>query len=112
MTSKALALSIMLLLAAGTLAAQVTTGRLIGTVVDDAGGALAGVTVAITSPALIGGAQTKVTDDNGEFSFVGIAPGEYTVKVVRGRGDDEKGLAELAGVEAGNEELEIAVSGQ
>lgn len=71
--------TVIVLVAAGT-AAQTTTGRLIGTTVDATGAALPGVTVTIASPALIGGAQTRVTDDRGEFSFVGIAPGEYTVK--------------------------------
>ncbi len=61
--------------------AQTTTGRLIGTVVDDTGGALPGVTVTISSPVLIGGAQTKITDGAGDFSFIGVAPGDYAVKV-------------------------------
>jgi hypothetical protein len=68
-----------LLLAAASVVAQTTTGRLIGTVVDEAGRVLPGVTVTIASPALIGGGQTGVTDTRGEFSFVGIAPGEYKV---------------------------------
>jgi len=62
--------------------AQTTTGRLIGTVFDDTGIALPGVTVTIASPALIGGAQTKITDGGGEFAFIGVAPGDYTVNVV------------------------------
>ncbi len=61
--------------------AQTTTGRLIGTVVDDTGAALPGVTVTIASPVLIGGAQTKITDGAGDFAFIGVAPGNYTVKV-------------------------------
>ena len=60
--------------------AQSTTGRLVGNVVDDTGAALPGVTVTIASPVLIGGAQTKITDGAGEFSFVGITPGEYSLK--------------------------------
>ncbi len=60
--------------------AQSTTGRLVGNVVDDTGAALPGVTVTISSPVLIGGAQTKITDGAGEFAFIGIAPGEYTLK--------------------------------
>jgi hypothetical protein len=59
---------------------QTTTGRLIGKVIDKEGAVLPGVNVAIDSPALIGGTQTRVTDSFGEFSFVGIAPGQYTVK--------------------------------
>jgi hypothetical protein len=62
------------------LEAQTTTGRLIGKVIDDTGVALPGVTVTISSPHLIGGAQVKITDGAGEFAFIGLAPGEYTVK--------------------------------
>jgi len=68
------------LLAVSSVQAQTTTGRLIGTVVDDKGIALPGVTVSITSPALIGGERASITDLAGEFAFVGVAPGEYTVK--------------------------------
>ena len=60
--------------------AQTTTGRLIGNVVDGSGAALPGVSVTIASPALIGGTQSKVTDARGEYGFIGIAPGEYTVR--------------------------------
>ncbi len=67
------------LLLATSLQAQTTTGRLIGTVTDDAGLALPGVTVIANSPALIGGAQTRISDARGEFTFIGLAPGEYTV---------------------------------
>jgi outer membrane receptor protein involved in Fe transport len=69
------------LLAVTGLQAQTTTGRLVGNVVDDTGAALPGVTVTISSTALIGGARIKITDIAGEFAFIGIAPGEYTVKV-------------------------------
>ena len=71
---------VLMVVAATGVNAQTTTGRLVGAVVDEEGGALPGVTVTIASPALIGGARTVVTDDQGEFNFVGIAPGEYTVK--------------------------------
>jgi uncharacterized protein (DUF2141 family) len=74
---------LIVLLAAAVGSAQTTTGRLIGTVIDDAGGALAGATVTIASPALIGGAQTRITDEHGEFSFISIAPGEYAVRAER-----------------------------
>jgi hypothetical protein len=47
-------LFVTLFLAAATVAAQSTTGRLIGTAVDDSGEDLPGVTVTIASPALIG----------------------------------------------------------
>ncbi len=72
--------SAILLAVVAPASAQTTTGRLIGSVVDEAGSPLPGVTVTIASPSLIGGAQTRVTDDAGEYSFIGIAPGEYTVR--------------------------------
>ncbi len=58
---------------------QTTTGRLMGTTVDESGAVLPGVSVTISSPALIGGKQVKTTDDRGEFMFLSLAPGDYTV---------------------------------
>ena len=60
--------------------AQTTTGRLIGRTIDDEGAALPGVTVTITSDVMIGGAQTKISDGGGEFSFLSLFPGDYTVR--------------------------------
>jgi hypothetical protein len=60
--------------------AQTTTGRLMGTTVDASGAVLPGVTVTISSPALIGGPQVKPTDETGEFSFLLLGPGDYTVR--------------------------------
>src|SRR5437870_10639838 len=56
-----------------------TTGRLVGTVVDAQGGVLPGVTVTVTSPQLQG-ANTTVTDANGQFRFPALPPGAYQVK--------------------------------
>ena len=71
--------SAVLLAVAAPASAQTTTGRLMGNVVDDAGAPLPGVGVTIASPALIGGARTRLTDDSGEFGFLLLAPGDYTV---------------------------------
>jgi hypothetical protein len=60
--------------------AQTTTGRLMGTTVDESGAILPGVSVTIASPALIGGAQVKTTDSRGEFVFLSLAPGDYSAK--------------------------------
>jgi hypothetical protein len=68
------------LLAAGGLEAQTTTGRLIGDVIDEGGIALPGVTVTIESESLLGGPQTEITDANGEFAFLGLSPGFYTLR--------------------------------
>ncbi len=68
------------LLVGGGSDAQTTTGRIIGAVTDESGQPLPGVTISISSPALIGGAQTKVTGSDGGFLFVSLNPGDYTVK--------------------------------
>jgi hypothetical protein len=59
---------------------QTTTGRLVGATVDESGAVLPGVTVTISSRALIGGAQVKLADERGEFSFLLLGPGDYTVR--------------------------------
>jgi len=60
--------------------AQSTTGSLIGTVKDTQGGALAGVTVTISSAALIGGPRAAHTGPDGRFAFVKLDPGSYDVR--------------------------------
>ncbi len=66
--------------AGGTLFAQgKTTSALNGRIVGEDGAALPGVTVEISSPALIGGARVVTTDNDGRFRFPEIAPGTYTV---------------------------------
>ncbi len=64
------------LLAAGTALAQGVKGGIAGTVVDEGGVPLPGVTIALTSPAMPG-AESAVTDTNGFFRFVRLAPGQY-----------------------------------
>jgi len=77
---RAVVASAILLAAAVTAWAQTTTGRMIGAVVDEGGAPLPGVIVTIASPSLIGGPQTKVTNELGELSFVLLAPGDYSVR--------------------------------
>ena len=60
--------------------AQTATGNITGRAVDASGGALPGVTVSITSPNLIGGARTAVTDDEGVYRFTQLPGGAYVVK--------------------------------
>ena len=63
-------------------AAQQQTGAITGRATDTSGGALPGVTVSITSPNMIGGARTAVTDEQGVYRFTLLPGGEY-VGVVR-----------------------------
>ena len=50
-----------------------------GTVTDNTGGVLPGVTVEASSPALIGGARATVTDGAGLYRIEGLRPGAYDV---------------------------------
>jgi len=63
-----------------SLAVAATTSRLTGTVVDQEGVPLPGVTVTLTSEVLIGGPQVVVTDAEGAFQFVLLPPGLYLVR--------------------------------
>jgi len=64
------------LLAAGTVMAQSTSGGIQGTVFDEAGQALPGVTGVISSEKLQG-TKTAVTNADGKFRFVLLPPGTY-----------------------------------
>jgi hypothetical protein len=60
------------------LSAQTPTGKMFGTVTDEQGAALPGVTVEATSPKLVGKAAT-VTDENGVYRLFALTPGLYRV---------------------------------
>ena len=52
---------------------------LTGTVRDVSGGVLPGVTVEITSPALIEKVRSNVTDGTGQYRFENLRPGPYVM---------------------------------
>ena len=52
---------------------------LLGTVTDDTGARLPGVTVTASSPSLIGGPITAVSDDTGTYRFPAVLPGVYEI---------------------------------
>src|SRR5690242_6925752 len=60
--------------------AQTTTGVIRGTVTDESGAVLPGVTVTIRSRA-VPGAPTTVTNESGVFRFPTLPPGSYDVTV-------------------------------
>jgi hypothetical protein len=66
------------LLAAVPAGAQDFRGRINGTVTDNTGAVLPGVTVTAVSPALIQ-PQVQVTGDQGDFRFLALPPGVYEV---------------------------------
>src|SRR5262245_8489610 len=56
-------------------------GGIGGTVVDQSGAVLPGVTVTLSNPlGSLGGNQTTVTDERGAFQFTRLVPGTYTVR--------------------------------
>jgi len=68
------------LLCAGAARAQDTgAGTFAGTVQDDSGAVLPGVTVEVASPALIEKVRNTVTDSAGRYRISGLRPGTYTV---------------------------------
>lgn len=59
--------------------AQTLGSSIVGVVRDQSGAVLPGVTVEISSPALIGGRQNVVTDAAGQYRVVDLRPGTYTI---------------------------------
>src|SRR6188472_1749545 len=75
-------------------------GTLTGTVRDQSGAALPGVTVEAASPALIEKARTALTDNTGQYRLPGLNPGTYSLtfrlsgfNVVRREGIELSGTA-------------------
>jgi hypothetical protein len=60
-------------------AQAVGTATISGTVTDQSGAVLPGVTVEAASPALIEGTRTVITNEAGRYSIVNLRPGTYTV---------------------------------
>ena len=58
---------------------QTLTGSIKGIVTDESGIPLPGVTVEISSPALIGGVNSQITTENGFYRSVNLPPGIYKI---------------------------------
>src|SRR5687768_1863206 len=50
---------------------------IVGLLTDDSGGVLPGVSVEVSSPAMIEGSKTTVTDSQGRYRFEAMRPGVY-----------------------------------
>src|SRR5262245_20276133 len=79
----ALVLVLGLALATAAWAQSKTTSQLTGTVKGQDGGVVVGASVTVTSPQLIGGAKTVVTDAKGAYRFAEIPPGTYEITTVK-----------------------------
>ena len=66
---------------ASTAHAQVQTGSILVRAVDEQGALMPGVTITLTSPVLVAGTMTGVTDTGGVNRFPSLVPGTYTVKI-------------------------------
>jgi hypothetical protein len=74
-----LALGALMLLALIPGAAFAQEGQIAGTVRDTSGAVMPGVTVEVTSPALIEKVRTAVTDDTGQYRITNLPVGTYAV---------------------------------
>jgi len=63
----------------GLLIAQAPTGKMIGTVTDDEGIPLPGITVEASSPKMIG-KSAVITDENGIYRIFALPSGQYTIR--------------------------------
>ena len=97
-------------------------GTIAGIVKDSTGGILPGVTVEVSSPALIEKTRSAVTDGQGQYKILSLRPGTYEVTFsLEGFGTVKRGGVELtaaftatinAEMKPGALEESITVSGQ
>lgn len=77
---RGLVLALLVLIGATPVLAQVQTGSILVRLNDEQGGGMPGVTITITSQALVSGSSTGVSDAGGAYRFPSLPPGTYTVK--------------------------------
>jgi len=80
--------------------AQVQTGSILVRAVDDQGATVPGVSVTISSPVLVAGSMTGVTDTGGVYRFPSLVPGTYTIRM------------EVSGFQTVNRENIVVLVGQ
>ena len=57
------------------------TGAIEGKITDAEFNVIPGAEVLLSSPNMIGGDRSKITDEYGKFRFIGLQPGTYAVEV-------------------------------
>jgi hypothetical protein len=77
---RVLLLALWFLHSAAPLAAQSTFGTIVGTVTDPSGAAVAGAKVEARNKAT-GETRTVTSDNSGEYQFLNLDPGDYTITV-------------------------------
>jgi hypothetical protein len=103
----AVAVCALLLALAGPAAAQLQTGNLYGTVSDEQGAALPGVTVTLTG---VGANQVQVTDSDGQFRFLNLYPGTYGLRAEL-EGFSTVEYPDIGIRVGGNAEIQVTLSG-
>jgi hypothetical protein len=118
---RAFGLLLLFALCAGVTSARQATGSLRGQLADEFGGVIVGGSVTVTDAA--GKAKTVASDNDGNFTLAGLAPGKYTVRAIAagfalyenaevevGNGRNELGKITL-GVSLEKEEVTVASEG-
>ncbi|MEO8432210.1 MAG: carboxypeptidase-like regulatory domain-containing protein, partial [Acidobacteriota bacterium] len=75
-TITATLLALAFFMVGASLFAQNQTGNVYGNVTDEQGGRLPGVSVTLSG---VGAPNTQVTDARGEYRFLNLSPGTYTL---------------------------------
>ncbi len=78
---RAVLTALVALTATGPAMAQMQTGSILVRVTDDQGAAVPGVAVTLTSPVLVAGSMSGVTDGGGANRFPSLLPGVYAVRL-------------------------------
>src|SRR5579863_9616467 len=80
LASRLLPVTFTLLAFSASALAQSTAGRILGTVTDQSGAAVAGATVVVTDVQR-GSSRTLTTDDAGAYAAPDLQPGTYKIRV-------------------------------
>ena len=92
-------------------AASAQDGRIAGTVTDETGGVLPGVTVAAAGPVLVGVPRVVVTDVDGSYAFEALPPGAYTITFTLPGFEELARTVELAAASAPTVDVSLRVGG-
>src|SRR3954464_5645031 len=85
---------------------------LTGTVKDNSGAVLPGVTVEASSPALIEKTRSAVTDDTGQYRIIDLRPGTYSVTfTLPGFVTVKRDAIEMSGTQTISIPIEMKVGG-
>jgi len=79
MSKKAFFMTAILLIAGLAFAQTTQTGNIVGRVLSPEGEGLPGVSVTLTSPAMIIPSMSAITGERGAFRFMALAPGDYQI---------------------------------